>query len=246
MKDYYVASCSFGKDSLAMILRLIEENKPLDEVVFYNTGMDFNAIYNIRNKIVLLLKEKGIKFTEIKPERPFVFDMFEKEVKEKNGGTHFGYGWCGGVCRWQTTFKIASIENYKKTINKNIVDYVGIAYDEKHRVKDKVYPLIEWQMTEKDCLKYCYERGYDWLEETPNGHIDLYKILDRVSCWCCANKNQWELYNIWKYLPQYWIRLRNYQSKLQRPFKKKYGIFELEERFINGYVPKHRIRKARS
>lgn len=31
---YRIASCSFGKDSLAMVLRLIEENLPLDEVVF--------------------------------------------------------------------------------------------------------------------------------------------------------------------------------------------------------------------
>lgn len=34
-----VASCSFGKDSLAMILRLMEEHYPLDEVIFYDTGM---------------------------------------------------------------------------------------------------------------------------------------------------------------------------------------------------------------
>ena len=32
----YIASVSFGKDSLAMLLRLLEENKPLDEVVFYD------------------------------------------------------------------------------------------------------------------------------------------------------------------------------------------------------------------
>ena len=38
---YHIASCSFGKDSLAMVLRLIEENKPLDEVVFlrYRNGI---------------------------------------------------------------------------------------------------------------------------------------------------------------------------------------------------------------
>ena len=36
LMSYYIASCSFGKDSLAMILRLIEENKPLDEVVFFD------------------------------------------------------------------------------------------------------------------------------------------------------------------------------------------------------------------
>ena len=45
----YFASISFGKDSLAMLLRLIEENKPLDEVVFYDTGMEFECIYNLRN-----------------------------------------------------------------------------------------------------------------------------------------------------------------------------------------------------
>lgn len=47
----YVASCSFGKDSLAMVLRLIEEKKPLDYVVFYDTGMEFQAIYNIRDRL---------------------------------------------------------------------------------------------------------------------------------------------------------------------------------------------------
>ena len=54
----YVASVSFGKDSLAMLLRLIEENKPLDEVVFYDTGMEFECIYKMRDKILPILKEK--------------------------------------------------------------------------------------------------------------------------------------------------------------------------------------------
>ena len=56
--NYTMASCSFGKDSLAMILRLIEENRPLDEVVFYDTGMEFQAIYNMRDKLLPLLKQK--------------------------------------------------------------------------------------------------------------------------------------------------------------------------------------------
>ena len=38
----YIASVSFGKDSLAMLLILLEENKPLDEVVFYDTGLLVN------------------------------------------------------------------------------------------------------------------------------------------------------------------------------------------------------------
>ena len=37
----YIASVSFGKDSLAMLLKILEFNMPLDEVVFYDTGMEF-------------------------------------------------------------------------------------------------------------------------------------------------------------------------------------------------------------
>ena len=31
-----------------MVLRLLEENKPLDEVVFFDTGMEFDSIYHNR------------------------------------------------------------------------------------------------------------------------------------------------------------------------------------------------------
>lgn len=44
----HIASVSFGKDSLAMLLLILEKNMPLDEVVFYDTGMEFEAIYKIR------------------------------------------------------------------------------------------------------------------------------------------------------------------------------------------------------
>lgn len=42
---YYMASVSWGKDSLAMLLRLINENKPLDEVVFFEAwGFKYKSI----------------------------------------------------------------------------------------------------------------------------------------------------------------------------------------------------------
>lgn len=53
---YYMASVSWGKDSLAMLLRLIYENKPLNEVVFFDTGMEFQAIYDVRNAVLGMLK----------------------------------------------------------------------------------------------------------------------------------------------------------------------------------------------
>ena len=83
-------------------------------------------------------------------------------------------------------------------------------------------------MTEKDCLQYCYDKGYFWEEDG----IRLYDILDRVSCWCCSNKNLKELRNYYKYLPNYWNRIKEFQKKTERPFKNnKITIFELEEKY---------------
>lgn len=87
-------------------------------------------------------------------------------------------------------------------------------------------PLVDWGMTEEDCLKYCYEKGFYWEE---NG-FRLYDVLDRVSCWCCANKNLKELRNYKMKLPEYWEKLKEFQRKTEIPFKK-IGVFELEKRF---------------
>lgn len=54
----YIASCSFGKDSLSMVLRLIEKDYPLDEVIFFDTGMEFQAIYNNVVKLSKILLDK--------------------------------------------------------------------------------------------------------------------------------------------------------------------------------------------
>ena len=228
----YIASVSFGKDSLAMLLLILEKNKPLDEVIFYDTGMEFQAIYNIRDTVVRLLKEKGIKYTELKPKFPFEYVMFEKPVKHRNGTISKGYSWCGGRCRWGTTEKNTIIKKYlKENYNDDYKEYVGIAYDEPNRIKDdnkKIYLLYDLKFTEKDCLRYCYSKGYSWEEDG----IDLYSILDRVSCWCCANKNLKELRAYYKYLPTYWNKLKELQSKTERPFRNnKESIFDLEERF---------------
>ena len=283
----YIASCSFGKDSLAMILKLIELGEPLDEVVFYDTGMEFQAIYNLRDKMIPIFEQHGIKYVELKPPYDFTYKMFDipvirneerscehcKHLKnlslswsycnnpkskfymkhdEYKGGlpsekspygkgsckllelkqySKFGYSWCGGTCRWGTTDKLKAIDKYAESLN--AVVYVGIAVDElerlnKERKQYKQFPLAEWNMTEKDCLEYCYSKGFSWNESG----IELYDILYRVSCWCCANKNLKELRNIYTYMPEYWDKLKALQSKTNRPMKGEgKSIFDLEKRF---------------
>lgn len=224
----YIANVSGGKDSIAMALKLIELGWPLDEVVFYDNGMEFSAIYNAMERLQIILSKIGIKYTVLKPDYDFEWKMFEKPVNGRNG-FHYGYSWCGGRCRWGTTDKLKYLRNYSK----DAIQYVGIAADEPKRFEkakheNKVLPLVEWGMTEADCLAYCYQNGFRWIEND----IPLYSILDRVSCWCCANKNLKELKNMHDYLPEYWERLKGLQSRTERPMKGNgKSVFDLEERF---------------
>lgn len=82
-------------------------------------------------------------------------------------------------------------------------------------------------MTENDALVYCLKRGFSYTEK--NG-VNLYDVLDRVSCYCCANKNLKELEAIYRYLPEYWQRLKQMQAKTDKLFKNT-GLEALELRF---------------
>lgn len=210
------ASVSFGKDSLAMLLRMIDENWELDKVLFFDTGMEFQAIYNIRDKVEKMLVAKGIEFNVLRPKVPFLYSMLEKDVVSKKNGSHKGYGWCGGVTRWGTTEKLKALDNVECDTM-----YIGIAKDEPKRLQrlqgtNKFSPLEFWGMTEQDCLDYCRQKGFDWNEDG----VDLYTILDRVSCWCCSNKNKKELTNIKKHLPKYWAKIQDLQSKISKPMNR--------------------------
>lgn len=231
----YVASVSMGKDSLCMLLLILKdlERWPLDTVIFYNTGMEFDCILRLRDRIKTLLGEKGIPFVELFPDVPFLEKMLFMEIESKEGDIYYGYEWCGGPCRWATCDKVTSCKRYMRECFRNceeVYEYIGIAADEPGRIKDDphvIYPLVEYGMTEAACLEYCYQNGYSWQEDG----VELYAILDRVSCYCCGNNNLKELRNMYRFLPRYWKRLKGLQSRIKRPFHNSGSIFELEKRF---------------
>lgn len=233
----FIASISFGKDSLAMLLKLLELNYPLDEVVYFDIGVEFDSIRNNAEKMKPILAEKGIEFTILKPKEPFVYCMTEEPiVKKKTKEIQYGRKWCGGVVRWGTFLKMEALkENNAKYKNETIVEYVGVASDERKRInrerngnRIKIYPLVEWEMTEKDCLEYCYSKGWHWSE---NGY-ELYDLLDRVSCKYCKNKNLKELRNIYHFMPDVWQELKELQDKVKMPYKDRKTIHDIETRFI--------------
>ena len=232
----YIASCSFGKDSLAMLLKLLELNYPLDEVVYFDIGVEFESIKKNAEKMKTILEHRGIKFTVLKPSESFVYQMTEKPVKKRNGDIQRGYKWCGGSARWGTSLKLEAIKKHNKVYGEEtVVEYVGVAADERHRVnrqrqknRIKIYPLVELGMTENDCLQYCYNNGWHWAE---NG-FELYDLLDRVSCKYCRNKNIQELRNIFHYMPDVWNELKELQKKVVMPYRDGNTIHDIETRFI--------------
>lgn len=224
-----IVSFSGGKDSTWMLLELIRRGEHIDEVVFFDTGWEFPQMLRHVEKIKKLVEGNGITFTTLHPKRSFDYLMFEKPVKEHNGGSHNGYSWCGlKGCRWGTTEKISTIDAYFES-EPDHIQCVGIAVDEverleKERKGNKRFPLAEWGITEAECLEGCYSLGYDW--------EGLYEDLDRVSCKFCAMKNLKELRNVYWKMADVWDELRDYQSRTYYPYKgDDKSVFDLEVRF---------------
>jgi 3'-phosphoadenosine 5'-phosphosulfate sulfotransferase (PAPS reductase)/FAD synthetase len=236
MNKYYVANVSGGKDSVAMFLMLYAWKRQIDEVVFFDTGWEFDSIYENMKHIEHMCDLKGIKFTRLYPSQSFEHFAFEHIHKNRKGQIVKGYSWCGGMCRWGTTFKTSTIKKHfqqPEYEDKEIFHYIGLAADEQNRIAKntdphKIYPLAELNVTEKEALEICKLNRYRFEEDG----VYLYDILDRVSCWCCGNKNLKELKNYYKYLPRYWEMLKEYQARTDRPFRRDgKTIFDLEERF---------------
>ena len=211
----YILSFSGGKDSTFLLLELIRRRYPLDEVVFFDTGWEFPVMYAHIAKCQMICQVNGIKFTRLHSKHHFD-ELFDK------------YSWCGGNCRWGTTYKTQTLDKHSQQNIGSIV-YIGIAADEtarleKERKDFQRFPLVEWGITEAECLKGCYDKGFDW--------GGMYEHLDRLSCMYCRNKNLKELRNIRKYYPDVWENLKRYQSKTDRPYKLNgTTIFDLEKRF---------------
>lgn len=218
----HIVNFSGGKDSTAMLLKMIEKDMPIDEIIFCDTGKEFPEMYEHIEKV-----EKYINrpITKLKSMETFDELMFEHiKTKGKNKGQK-GYSWPGTKIRWCTTkLKTQMIEQYlRKYKGEEIIHYIGIALDEPKRIKDKKYPLVDFKVTEKECLEYCYSKGFNW-----NG---LYEKFDRLSCWCCPFKSLKELRILRKEYPDLWEQLKEMDKHTYRKFRPDYTVEELEEKF---------------
>lgn len=236
---YNLVSLSGGKDSTAMLLKMIEEGMQIDCILFCDTGLEFPAMYEHLDK---LERDIGRPITRVKSEQTYEYLMFDTPVKRKAdtafvkryGKIHNGYGWPGPRMRWCTSkLKDLPRERFLRELRKlyDVREYVGLAADEEYRLQrernrnpNHIHPLVDWGMTEVDCLQYCYDRGYDW-----NG---LYEHFHRVSCWCCPLQSLDELRQLYHYYPELWRKLKQWDERTWRSFRADYSVKQLEARFL--------------
>ena len=233
--ELHVVSLSGGKDSTAMLLRMLEEGMRVDIILFCDTGLEFPAMYEHLDK---LERDIGRPITRIRSFHTFEYYLTQKEIlvkHKKNAGqrNYRGYGWSGPLNRWCTKeLKTIPREKFLRQLQEHydIIEYVGLAADEGYRFERENnqkpncrHPLVDWGMTEADCLQYCYDRGYTW--------GGLYQQFSRVSCWCCPLQPLAELRILYKSYPELWAQLKEWDKRTWRKFKTNYSVEELEARF---------------
>lgn len=158
-----IANCSMGKDSIAMVLLLIDNGLRLDEVSFYETGAEYDSMIRNRDKLAELLDKEGIKFNVYKPPHTIIEYMTTVKINTKHG-ERTGKGWCGRPLQYGAGLKRDMLLKGNRNADKI---YLGFAYDEMKRIAkitedNYCCPLYDFKMTEKDALDYCHAHGFNW------------------------------------------------------------------------------------
>lgn len=169
----YIASCSFGKDSIATIILAREHNEPLDEIVYCEVMFDKDISGElpehrdfIYNKAIPIFESWGYKETVLKSEKNYMDCFHHVATKGKRIGRKLGFP-MSGKCLINRDCKLKPIKEYWKSQQKEVVQYIGIAVDEPKRLdriadtKNKVSLLEKYGYTEEMAKQKCIE--YDLL-----------------------------------------------------------------------------------
>ena len=213
-----IVSLSGGKDSTAMLIKMLEYGEPISEVVYCDTTVEFPQMYEHLN---LLERNTGINIVHLQDNHTYEYYLSEHvRTKGKLKGAK-GYGFSGFGSRY--------VKDKYGSIN-NVTICIGIAIDEPKRIKTELvakklvrYPLVEYGITEDAALKICLDRGYNW--------GGLYNKFKRVSCWCCPLQSLSDLRILYTDFPELWAKLKEFQKLSIHPFRTDYTLEGLEYLF---------------
>jgi 3'-phosphoadenosine 5'-phosphosulfate sulfotransferase (PAPS reductase)/FAD synthetase len=202
METTHILSCSFGKDSTAMLLKMIERDEPIHSVLYFDTEREFPEIKEHMKKVVA---DTDVNLQVVRHWAGFDF------LQKRYGKAHPSGGWCSAAKR-------DVCNKYIRLISKdhNIVECLGFSAEEEKRAK-KInkkwpvrFPLIEWGIMEEMALQYCYDKGYDF------GGIYEWMPSKRVSCYDCPKQGPKDWEAIAKHHPELILYNNGFQRTRSR------------------------------
>ena len=231
----YIASCSFGKDSLATLLLAMEHGEPLDEAVYCEVMFDETISGEvpehrdfIYNTAIPRLEEMGVWVKVLRSEKTYV-DLFTGKVtRGPKKGMLRSFPICG-KCAVQRDCKIRPIQQYQKSLPTDAVQYIGIAQDEQEhllRLTGQQVSLLEkYHFTEEDAKQLCRKAGL---------LSPVYAFTDRGGCWFCPNAKARELRHLYDHHPDLWMRMLELQElpgKVSEKFNRTERFSDIDARF---------------
>lgn len=227
----YIASISYGKDSLAMLEVIHQNNLPLDRIVTVEVmatatiPADLPPMMEFKAKADAIIYEKyGIRVEHISAPKSYE-DYFYyqcKGKKSRNAGKIYGFplqkgNWCNSRLKVDVLDKI----------QKGAVTYIGIAADEPSRFhtlsETKRSPLVEYDWTENMCREWC--KANDLLSP-------IYTTALRGGCWFCHNQGINQLRKLRKNYPDLWALLLKWDKDSPVTFKGDgHTVHDFEKRF---------------
>ena len=231
----HVASCSFGKDSLATILLALEHGEPLDEAVYCEVMFDKEISGEvpehrdfIYTTAIPALERRGVKVTVLRSEKTYV-DLFTGKItRGPKKGLLRSFPICGR-CAVQRDCKLKPILRYQKSLPPDTVQYIGIAKDEQERLLrlagNRVSLLDKYNCTEEDAKQLCQRAGL---------LSPVYTFTTRGGCWFCPNAKRKELRHLYDYHPNLWERMLELQAlpnKVSEKFNRSETFSDIDAEF---------------
>ena len=214
----HIASCSFGKDSVATVLLAIEHGEPLDEVVYCEVMFDDEVsgeipehIDFIREKAIPAFEKHGIKTVVLRSDWTYVKHFNAVITRGRCAGMIRGFPLCG-ICSICRDCKLPPIRQYIREQPDDTRQYIGIAKDEQERLVrldgKRISLLDKYGYTENDALELCKRHGL---------LSPIYEFTNRGGCWFCPNAKEKELRHLYDHHKDLWTRMLELQATPNKP-----------------------------
>jgi 3'-phosphoadenosine 5'-phosphosulfate sulfotransferase (PAPS reductase)/FAD synthetase len=153
----FVLSFGGGVNSVALMVLLIQEDLPLDEVLFADTGSELPETYDYLTVAEEYCRKHGVPFVTVR--KASGVSLYDHCLSRKVIPS--------AVWRWSTRdFKVTPIHRRYRSTGGHIHQYLAIAYDEIERMKTSrveyvtnLFPLVDRRITRQGCIEIIESAG---------------------------------------------------------------------------------------